>query len=429
MRKLSARRGFTLIELLVVIAIIAILAAILFPVFAKAREKARQTQCLSNQRQIVLALQMYAQDNSEMLPKAVGWTSELGMSGNVLRCPDSKHNSSADYLFLGGTTGTVDTLLSGQPLGNFSDPTTIPTFIDRNPLASDIYVTEANPGVMDVTNDLLGSIGTPHDNGAIVAFLDGHVIYEPGTVLTTGFFLADLASTDIILPIDMGPASPAPLEALLNSGFWWSGSFTSEPYNTLKNAGMTTLICGNTAENTKPAVLECIPIQPDWISSITLGTPSENYSTYGAYVDGAFNWNGTGDETNGTDPAGYEPLFGFPDQNQHNTFTFTTSSTASGNKKIALIGTGWGGFYGGTNYAYEAGQNLGQIASWGITGGITMPGSWTGSVGGDANHNYWVNTDVLLFSVLPNTTYTVTVTTGSAWPEAIQMGIYFAVSP
>jgi prepilin-type N-terminal cleavage/methylation domain-containing protein/prepilin-type processing-associated H-X9-DG protein len=59
------RRGFTLIELLVVIAIIAILAAILFPVFAKAREKARQTSCLSNCKQLGLSFMMYAQDYDE----------------------------------------------------------------------------------------------------------------------------------------------------------------------------------------------------------------------------------------------------------------------------------------------------------------------------------------------------------------------------
>jgi prepilin-type N-terminal cleavage/methylation domain-containing protein/prepilin-type processing-associated H-X9-DG protein len=62
------RRGFTLIELLVVIAIIAILAAILFPVFAKAREKARQTSCLSNVKQIALSAMMYAQDYDEKFP-------------------------------------------------------------------------------------------------------------------------------------------------------------------------------------------------------------------------------------------------------------------------------------------------------------------------------------------------------------------------
>ncbi len=62
--------GFTLIELLVVIAIIAILAAILFPVFARAREKARQTSCLSNVKQIVLGTRMYIQDYDDTFPFA-----------------------------------------------------------------------------------------------------------------------------------------------------------------------------------------------------------------------------------------------------------------------------------------------------------------------------------------------------------------------
>jgi prepilin-type N-terminal cleavage/methylation domain-containing protein len=65
---MSKRNAFTLIELLVVIAIIAILAAILFPVFSQARESARQTSCTSNQKQLALGVLMYAQDYDETFP-------------------------------------------------------------------------------------------------------------------------------------------------------------------------------------------------------------------------------------------------------------------------------------------------------------------------------------------------------------------------
>ncbi|MCW3097685.1 MAG: prepilin-type N-terminal cleavage/methylation domain [Chthonomonadaceae bacterium] len=78
MRRLKA---FTLIELLVVIAIIAILAAILFPVFAQAREKARQITCVSNQKQILLALNQYLQDYDEMLP--LGRIRPYKFDGNI----------------------------------------------------------------------------------------------------------------------------------------------------------------------------------------------------------------------------------------------------------------------------------------------------------------------------------------------------------
>lgn len=78
LRSKGVRKGFTLIELLVVIAIIAILAAILFPVFARARENARRTSCLSNLKQIGLGFAQYTQDYDESYPPSFPWNSSTG---------------------------------------------------------------------------------------------------------------------------------------------------------------------------------------------------------------------------------------------------------------------------------------------------------------------------------------------------------------
>jgi len=107
----AAKNGFTLIELLVVIAIIAILAAILFPVFAKVREKARQIACLSNTKQLGLAVMQYEQDFDEKTPNGVnpygggqGWAGQVypyAKSTGLFTCPDDSttptHNGAIPF--------------------------------------------------------------------------------------------------------------------------------------------------------------------------------------------------------------------------------------------------------------------------------------------------------------------------------------------
>ncbi len=128
-------RGFTLIELLVVIAIIAILAAILFPVFGRARENARRSSCLSNTKQVGLAALQYIQDYDEILPLNVGdvdnfanpgvqpnWLSGIYpymKSYQILICPSAQPGVAApatSHYFVGliTPTATSDTSIQGN---------------------------------------------------------------------------------------------------------------------------------------------------------------------------------------------------------------------------------------------------------------------------------------------------------------------------
>jgi prepilin-type N-terminal cleavage/methylation domain-containing protein len=144
----SRRKGFTLIELLVVIAIIAILAAILFPVFARAREKARQSTCSSNQRQIAISVQMYAQDHEETLPFSVSVWKDINVDSGILICPSAGKSLTNAYMY--------NETISGVSMGD--------TAIIPDPVKMWISV-DAKSNTIDLR----------HSGVAVWSYMDGHV--------------------------------------------------------------------------------------------------------------------------------------------------------------------------------------------------------------------------------------------------------------
>ncbi len=184
------RNGFTLIELLVVIAIIAILAAILFPVFAKAREKARQTSCASNLKQLGLSIQMYAQDYDETLPANNDVVSKTDYNGglavnpflllqpyiknlNILACPSDPGGHGTLCTFRdaydpntkqrNGSSYQYNMWCWGAALASASAPSnTILVYDGWWWACGDICY---QPWVL----------AAPHSSGCNISFMDGHV--------------------------------------------------------------------------------------------------------------------------------------------------------------------------------------------------------------------------------------------------------------
>jgi prepilin-type N-terminal cleavage/methylation domain-containing protein/prepilin-type processing-associated H-X9-DG protein len=180
------RRGFTLIELLVVIAIIAILAAILFPVFAKAREKARQTSCLSNLKQLGLGMLSYCQDFDEKMPweywgagSSYTWpngTTSPGMwipsvypyikNTQMMNCPSSSYTWTGGYIGTGFSYPFNDRL-DGVTLGTIA----MPTQCILNICGYYYYSNGCNDGDGIAGNP---SVVARHNGGTNAVMVDGH---------------------------------------------------------------------------------------------------------------------------------------------------------------------------------------------------------------------------------------------------------------
>jgi prepilin-type N-terminal cleavage/methylation domain-containing protein/prepilin-type processing-associated H-X9-DG protein len=198
-------RGFTLIELLVVIAIIAILAAILFPVFAQAREKARQINCVSNLKNISTAVMMYIQDYDENMPYYETQPPAVQTPTNrnfwfVQINPYLKANKIYSCPSLGVSGATFETMpnrVAGYGVNagahvfpNYTDPAisysafttpagvlmmTDSAFMDPK-LGSAGYPVVYCP-FRTVAGVVNGAVANRHFDGSSVAFLDGHVKY------------------------------------------------------------------------------------------------------------------------------------------------------------------------------------------------------------------------------------------------------------
>jgi prepilin-type N-terminal cleavage/methylation domain-containing protein len=265
-----SKRGFTLIELLVVIAIIAILAAILFPVFAKAREKARTNSCLNNQRQIAIAISMYAQDNGETLfpnAKTRSWATYLKNYNepSIYDCPTKTGRGTNDKPEYG-----FDSTLYGSTLGDIQTPS-------ATILTADRVVQKDDPNLNASINDFNNDFDQRHNKGMVLSCVDGHVIYETIKVPSNSFMAAELMNRGYNL-FDGA-------QLLATSNDVTATDSPAASYNWVRSATSVTMPVGTYVDATHPSPSFKMVFEMNGASSC--GPPSAN--AFGMHVPASGN--------------------------------------------------------------------------------------------------------------------------------------------
>jgi prepilin-type processing-associated H-X9-DG protein len=279
-------------------------------VFAKAREKARQTACLNNQKQIATAVLMYAQDNDELLPAPENVWGSLSLDKGVLVCPTKGTKTANGYVFDWG--------IAGAALGEISLPTETLLTVDGN---------SASTGLPNMAYDY-SQFDARHGGKCIASFADGHVEITADTDVYCTYLRSD---TPVLQRLRLSKLGGTARNSDANLA-----DFTAQTY--LAGLGYKNMLCAddNGSHPTVAADIRLIGTAPSWLS----GTPtmtinsgnnyqwSHNYPIWWKTSSGQARWPGVV-APQGSTNVGNE------------TIRVTSKATSTITKKVLVLVSCW----------------------------------------------------------------------------------------